>query len=521
MTTAPLRARLQDLHKLTTETPLFNPVFQLSLDVSRDLEGGNVDLSGIAAMVTELECEALQSRATRLHRLLAPVDKAENQAAFRALVKDSAAAGDIHAFAARWAKPMLHTVFTGHPTFLLPRAQSDAVAAAAGSGDVSQNAVCITDSRRDIITLDSEHDDVLAAMRQAGAARDVLVGIILDVAADRWPDQWQTLKPMPLRLATWVGYDMDGRTDISWATSIRYRLIEKAERLAGYAQMLEGISVEASALIAVLRDAEAYARGMAALFVGDLSDPATLGAAANQFTADHPAKLLSLAPIVARLEDLARKADRHGAQALLTLTAAMHADGLGMGWIHFRVNSSQLSNAIRRRIDPDNSLDLASRTALNRMRKLIEEVRPLRSNFAALATENSTALRQFLAMVQILHHIDSDAPIRMLIAECEEPQAVLAALYFAKLFGISDKVDVSPLFETESALEHGGRFVDALLAEPAYRDYARVRGRVSIQTGFSDAGRFVGQIPAALAIERLHGRLARAMGAHGDRKSVV
>jgi phosphoenolpyruvate carboxylase len=192
----------------------------------------------------------------------------------------------------------------------------------------------------------------------------------------------------------------------------------------------------------------------------------------------------------------------------------MRADGLGMGWVHFRVNSAQLHNAIRRRIDPDNTLDLSSRTALIRMRTLLKTVKPLRSNFAALAIENTTALRQFLAMAQILQHIDADAPIRMLIAECEDPQTVLAALYFARLFGIEDRVDVSPLFETETALEHGARFLDALLGERAYQDYARLRGRVAIQTGFSDAGRFVGQIPAALAIERLHGRLARIMARH-------
>ena len=118
-------------------------------------------------------------------------------------------------------------------------------------------------------------------------------------------------------------------------------------------------------------------------------------------------------------------------------------------------------------------------------------------------------------MAQILQHIDGDAPIRMLVAECEEPATMLAALYFARLFGIEDKVDVSPLFETESALEHGGRFLDELLAETEYQDYAKARGRVAIQTGFSDAGRFVGQIPASLAIERLQGRLAEAMAANG------
>ena len=37
---------------------------------------------------------------------------------------------------------------------------------------------------------------------------------------------------MPFRFATWVGYDMDGRTDIGWATSMHYRLREKAMRLA-------------------------------------------------------------------------------------------------------------------------------------------------------------------------------------------------------------------------------------------------------------------------------------------------
>ena len=40
-----LRDRLQELHALTAQTPLFNPVFQLSLDISRELEGGAIDLT--------------------------------------------------------------------------------------------------------------------------------------------------------------------------------------------------------------------------------------------------------------------------------------------------------------------------------------------------------------------------------------------------------------------------------------------------------------------------------------------
>ena len=504
-----LHARLQELHSRTAETPLFNPVFQLSLELSRRIESGDLPLGEVANLVAELECEGLLARAARLEHLVAPLDPAENQARIAAL----ADAPDFASFAARFRHPLLHVVFTAHPTFLLTRRQSEAVANAAPSGAIDAGTACVAPHERDTITLDSEHADAMAAISRAQTARDAINRQLLGEARRRWPDRWRSLDPLPLRFASWVGYDMDGRTDISWATSLRYRLSEKAGRLASYSAML---GQTAPGLAARLSDAGAFAALQAERLGGfDLADPAALSALANGLTSDHPAKLTSLSGVIAELEAQAAIADDNTAEVLLTAAAAMRADGLGMGWIHFRVNSSQLQNAIRRRIDPTGKLDLASQAALVRMRELLAEVQPLRANFAALAIENSTAVRQFLAMAQILHHVDADSPIRMLVAECEQPSTVLAALYFARLFGIADKVDVSPLFETESALEHGGRFLDALLAEDAYRDYARARGRVAIQTGFSDAGRFVGQIPAALAIERLQGRLSEAMVANG------
>jgi phosphoenolpyruvate carboxylase len=505
---AELSERLQALHPRTAETPLFNPVFQLSLELSRRIESGELSLKDVAALVAELECDALLARAGRLERLVAPVDNQANIAS----VAELTAAGDFATFAAKWRDPLVHVVFTAHPTFLLTRAQSAAVADAATSGAIDAQTACIAPHARDAITLDSEHEDAMAAMANAQRARDAINGELYRVARQRWPNDWRKLAPMPLRFAHWVGYDMDGRTDISWATSLRYRLAEKAQRLFRYASQLGDLVPEIGER---LERAQAHAAAMSERFGSDLSDPANLSAAANALTANHPDKLTSLSLIIAQLEALAADASDDDAQALLVAAAAMRADGLGMGWIHFRVNSSQLQNAIRRRIDPSGKLDLGSQAALVRMRELLAEAKPLRSNFAALAIENSTAVRQFLAMTQILCHVDADAPIRMLVAECEQPTTVLAALYFAQLFGIADKVDVSPLFETESALEHGGRFLDALLSEEAYRAYARARGRVSVQTGFSDAGRFVGQIPAALAIERLQGRLSEAMAANG------
>ncbi|MBK8373602.1 MAG: phosphoenolpyruvate carboxylase [Sphingomonadales bacterium] len=512
-TNAALRDTLQELHRQTAQSPLFNPVFQLSLDLSREIENGALSLGDVGGLVAELECESLQVRARHLARMLAPVGIADNLAAFDRLATSDKC--DFDAFNCRWQSPLMHVVFTAHPTFLLNRAQSDAVAQAASDGDVSEQLGCIAPADRDHVTLDYEHEEAMAAITRAAAARDRLVDRLFAQAQKQWPDQWRSLRPAPFRFASWVGYDMDGRTDIGWSTCIRFRLREKAMRLELYASALRSISAAAE-VAAKLDAAAAYAREMEAVFVQPHDSPDQLSAMANRLTDDHPDKLVSLDSVIASLEALANdQDDADTARAILVAASAMRSDGLGQGWVHFRVNASQLQNAIRRRIDPGQTLDLSSHTALARLRTLLVEEKPLRSNFAALAIEDTTAVRQFLIMAQILKHVDTDAPIRMLIAECEDPQTVLAALYFAKLFGIDEKVDVSPLFETESAMEHGARFLDALFAEPAYRDYARQRGRVAVQTGFSDAGRFVGQLPAALAIERLQGRLAKMMAKHG------
>lgn len=511
-TTADLSARLQDLHARTRETPLFNPVFQLGLDLSRALEAGSTDLDELEALVEELECAGLEARAGRLKQLVAPVAPKANH---DALASTLAQHTDFDAFCKHWQTPRLHTVFTAHPTFLMTPGQTGAVAEAASQDAPLTRAICAADKERPAITLDYEHGEAMRALANAQDARAAIVRDTLTHAATVWPDQWLDLRPLPFRFATWVGYDMDGRTDIKWYTSIRFRLLEKAARLRRFADDLAEIDAD-HGVIDTLRAGADHAARSAEDFGGDLSAPEALSQAANRLTYDHPDKLISLTEIIAGLENEARASDdQDRAIALKTLAACMHADGLGMGHVHFRVNAKQLHNAIRSHLSDGASLDLASKGAMATLRDMLAKSEPLRTNFASLAIESSTAIRQFLAMAQILEHIDADTPIRMLIAECENPSTILAALYFARLFGTEEMVDVSPLFETESALEHGGRFLDSLCAEEQYRDYVRGRGRACIQTGFSDAGRFVGQIPASLAIERLQGRFAQAMAENG------
>ena len=119
--------------------------------------------------------------------------------------------------------------------------------------------------RAEKITLEFEHVEVCNAIERAAAARDRINAVLLAHARQRWPGRWLDFRPLPFRFATWVGYDMDGRTDIGWTTSIAFRLREKARRLASYAAGLRSIDA-GHPLVETLDAAQAHASQMAELF---------------------------------------------------------------------------------------------------------------------------------------------------------------------------------------------------------------------------------------------------------------
>ena len=68
--------------------------------------------------------------------------------------------------------------------------------------------------------------------------------------------------------------------------------------------------------------------------------------------------------------------------------------------------------------------------------------------------------------------------LRFLVAECESPATILGLILLARLFGVEERIDVSPLFETPAALERGSGLIEALLESPAYRETLARRGRL-------------------------------------------
>ena len=174
--------------------------------------------------------------------------------------------------------------------------------------------------------------------------------------------------------------------------------------------------------------------------------------------------------------------------------------------IHLRINALQLNNAFRAFVHEPWTRDLTESQSLARIVEMIKncprgdrQLRDARSRDG----DRHPAVR---ADRPDQKHVDKETPIRFLIAECECPATVLIAVFFAKLFGVDDITDISPLFETPSGLENGSRIMERLARGRGLSRVRRSAKRLSIQTGFSDAGRFIGQIPATLADRALLSR---------------
>ena len=525
--------------------PQSNPIKQLALDISRKLEVNRLSQQDLAGLTKVLCDRALIRRAEKTRRYMGDADLDRTVARLKSLIRATAYAnGDqegallpFEQFAMHWQKARHGVVFTAHPTFLMSEELREILVTLIDSHGVvspdTHDALRQVRHRPDAkIRLSDEHRQAQKAIANAQKAVAHLVEIVLEVARELYPQDWHELSPCPAAVNSWVGYDMDGRTDIKWYHSIRFRLEEKRTQLERHAAAIREVRntlsrraalpkemdslLEAAAIR--LSDAAETVAGQVAAFAEKLNTPAKVSHAANLVTQTAPDAIHNdLSEIVATLDAAIAhirstpKTDTNALTLLVGLKAQIVQYGLGTARMHFRINAMQLHNAIRKQFGRDSMGDLSSRVLLDRLDELISKTEPASINFASIDVERATAIRQFQVMAQITKHIDGTAPIRLLIAETEHAFSALAALYFARNFGIEDQIDISPLFETEEALEHGAQVIEILLKTESYRAYIESRGRLCVQTGFSDAGRFIGQVPAALAIERLQSKLSQVL----------
>ena len=533
--------RLAGFARHAEEDPYANPIQLLALDIGRRIDAGELALGDLEQLIQRLVLAAFLDRCERLGRRLSECDPAANAGRMERLLAGLARGRSFEQFRELVEREHFGIVLTAHPTFgLAPELMRVAAQLATGCDEAghplspaARRALIAEAGRSEHrpprgIELGFEHALSVEALGHLQAALRRLLGIVLDVARAAYPQEWTKLRPRLVTVASWVGFDMDGRSDILWGDSLIRRFELLALQLAHYRaetdQAIGALAAEAPAREALAEldrrlssAAKETASAIADLKAASGSGEAArrrLAAAARKLHASRGGRLTEAGQLIA-LIDWALDGTRDPAQArrLCVLRAEMACHGLGLAHIHVRLNASQIHNAIRKAVGMEAAPDDPAhrRSYLAGVGRLLDGVQPAEINFGSLLAERASAKRLFMLCVQILKYVDATTPIRFLIAECETSFTLLAALYFARLFGIADRLDISPLFETTKAFERGVKVIEDCLGNPHYAAYVRGRGRLCIQMGFSDAGRHLGQTTVSATVELLRQRLTQLL----------
>lgn len=515
--------------------PLRNPILLLALEIGERLKLGELSLADVEALVKALTLSSFADRADHARTYLGEIDPERN--AGRAGDAIAAIAGGenagFDAFRAHIERPVFGVVLTAHPTFSINSDLSRILAQLICERDLAgqplgetmrmelmQQAAAAEHRPPPQLTLDLEHRWSMEALENANDALDRINRIALERACELYPDRWTELCPRLVTLATWVGYDLDGRADITWRDTLGKRLLVKQAQLRRWETRVSAalladpgearIPLERLRL-RLMRAREAVEGQQAAIAaITERSGTAEIAAASRAIVERSDAALTDISELRTLIDRaIAAAGDGPLALSLLVLRASF-AHGLGLGQTHVRLNASQIHNSMRSLVDIDASPrePMHRRSYLNAIGALLDSVTPESTSFGSVVSEHASARRLFMLLAQMAKHVDADTQVRFLIAETEAGFTLLSALYFAKLFGIDDRIEISPLFETAEAMNHGDAVIEEALRNPHFRAYVEKQGRLTIQFGFSDSGRYVGQMAATFVIERLRLRLA-------------
>ncbi len=512
-----LLARTARAIERVAEDPFGNPVLSVALAISRQLDAGTLTEAALEGLVRHLRDAAFVDRAARIGVYVGGTDVAANDAALAELAR-SLYRPDPNDSPVPWAtfrhsveRTRFAAVFTAHPTFALPTAVNHALAHEASGRPAPQFA----SHRPTVPTLEQEFTEANRAILHGRDALDRFNAALLSVARAAWPDRWTGLIPNPIILSSWVGYDTDGRTDIGWWDTLRLRL--EMKRL-----QLDRLHAQLAALPATGTLTDRLAEAIAAVedqinACPTQPDPAKVAAFAHALVSRRDAALVTPAPLLALFPPAIEAAEDHAKLALSVARAGLAGHGLALAHTHVRLNAAQIHNVVRQRLGiADPPEDPARRRALfAAINAALDSVQPVPVDFGALLVEQASAAKLMMTCAQILKHIDGSVPIRFLIAETESGYTLLAALWLARLFGIEDDVEISPLFETAEALEHGAEILEEALRSPHYREYLQKTGKLALQFGYSDSGRYVGQLAASYLIERLRLKIAETLKHYG------
>ena len=502
-----LKTFLKEKRKLSYEDPSINPVSSLAHLLSRKFVNNEIDLIKINSIIENLSNELIVQRAFNLNKsyglkikkVVSKITKENKLLTFR----------DFKKF---WSSNRVGSVFTAHPTFNLNNDAWNNIVNTDALIKKRKKFPNIKHRSINKIDLVDEHKAAINAIDNFWNVVNELNKEVLNLGQKKWPSEFKIFLPSVINCASWVGYDLDGRADINWTDSFTFRLKEKSlmlEKLERQIKNLfkykdENIHKELKLILKKINFLKLNTSEIISLIKSNnLSDLKNLEEKFEKLGDQSNSKYF----VKKLLKQAKLTKNKNFSNELLIIASEISNKGFGIGEIHLRFNALQLHNALKGVMD----ISIASasvRTDLYRLSKLIDDVKYQEISFQDIDKEPTTAKRQLMLASLILKYIDNSVPIRLLIAECDHPATILSALYFAKKYGINNSLDISPLFETANSIERGARILEQVLDCKPFIKNIQNRKRICIQTGFSDAGRFMGQITSSLAVERLQVKLS-------------
>ena len=262
----PYIAILSSLRQSIAKDPKRNPTEHLAYQISTEIENGTATLAKLGSLAKNLSDQAFERRAAHI-RSYTGLDDADSLKSrldelITATLMKNGSPVSFEQFASHWQNARYGAVFTAHPTFGMNREMRQVMADLASCNDedtrnqVIDRLSSLPHVADETISLEDEHEDVQNSIERIQGALNWLNKQVLHRARTVWPDQWKSLNPAPISIASWVGYDLDGRTDIGWQQMIGLRLEEKAVQLERYLGKTRELNSEAlSPLVDALESA--------------------------------------------------------------------------------------------------------------------------------------------------------------------------------------------------------------------------------------------------------------------------
>ena len=356
-----------------------------------------------------------------------------------------------------------------------------------------------------------------------------------------------------LRFASWIGGDRDGNPTITVATTeqalrahhdLALRLLRRGiERLHGHLSTTERLGVDEALLRSLEQDALAFPEEAADAEERYRRQPyrqklryvyrklgATLEAGGRPWRTDQ-----ALAPGVYRdaselLADLrllqaslrAHRGERLAAGRLGTLVRQAEIFGFHLASLDLRQASDRHTRALDEVLGRYAvATGYAGMSEDERAELLTREIlagRPFAPHRLDFSPETSETLDLFRLVRRAHERVGPLAVESYVVSMTRGPSDVLAVLLMARDAGVSDRLDLVPLFETVADLHRAPETLERLFANPAYARHLAARGGAqTVMVGYSDSNKDGGYLTANWELHLAQRTIASVCARHSVR----